>query len=81
MSDKSFHILIVEDEIKIAEILSDYLSQAGFTVSHKDSGDGVVALVKSTPARSYFARCYVAREWTASKFAKKCVNFQLCLSS
>lgn len=49
MSDKTFRILIVEDEIKIAEILSDYLSQAGFSVSHKESGEGVVALVKSTP--------------------------------
>ena len=49
MIDKSFQILIVEDEIKIAEILSDYLLQAGFSVNHKDTGEGVVALVKSTP--------------------------------
>ncbi|CAN5370369.1 two-component system response regulator BaeR [soil metagenome] len=49
MSDKSFQILIVEDEIKIAEILSDYLAQAGFSVTHKDTGEGVVAIVRSTP--------------------------------
>ena len=35
MSDKSFQILIVEDEIKIAEILSDYLSQAGLASAIK----------------------------------------------
>jgi two-component system, OmpR family, response regulator BaeR len=44
-----FHILIVEDELKIAEILTDYLTQAGFSVSHNATGDGVVELVKANP--------------------------------
>lgn len=47
MSD--FHVLIVEDEPKIAEILTDYLSQAGFTVSHNATGAGVVEAVKASP--------------------------------
>jgi len=49
MSDKPFNVLIVEDEVKIAEILTDYLTQAGFAVTHKDTGLGVVELVRVTP--------------------------------
>jgi len=49
MSDKPFNVLIVEDEVKIAEILTDYLTQAGFAVTHKDTGLGVVELVRATP--------------------------------
>ena len=44
MSEKPFHVLIVEDEIKIAEILTDYLSQSGFTVSCHATGNGAVAI-------------------------------------
>lgn len=44
-----FHVLIVEDELKIAEILQDYLKQAGFKVSHNATGSGVVEAVRSAP--------------------------------
>jgi len=40
------HILVVEDEIKIREVLRDYLLAAGFQVSELDRGDGVIAFVK-----------------------------------
>lgn len=40
------HILVVEDERKIAELLRDYLTQAGFRVSLIARGDQVVAQVK-----------------------------------
>ncbi|UCF94749.1 MAG: response regulator, partial [Desulfobacterales bacterium] len=43
------HILIVEDEPKIAELLRDYLQEAGFKVSCLDRGDQVVAIVKKQP--------------------------------
>lgn len=42
----SEHILIVEDEEKIAALLRDYLVQAGYRVSILDRGDGVVSFVK-----------------------------------
>jgi len=45
------HILIVEDEPKIADLLRDYLGEAGFKVSCVDRGDQVVSIVKKeTPA-------------------------------
>lgn len=42
-------ILIVEDELKIVEILKDYLVKAGHRVSSLDSGDAVVPHVKRNP--------------------------------
>ncbi|MBX9690962.1 MAG: response regulator [Cyanobacteria bacterium] len=42
-------ILVVEDEPRIAEILSDYLRQSGFTVNHLDNGAKVVPSVKADP--------------------------------
>jgi two-component system response regulator BaeR len=39
-------ILIVEDEAKIATLLEDYLSPAGFSVSRLDRGDRVVSEVR-----------------------------------
>ncbi|MCE5244580.1 MAG: response regulator [Syntrophobacteraceae bacterium] len=39
-------ILIVEDEAKIAEVLKDYLVNAGYRVSCLDSGDAVVPFVR-----------------------------------
>ncbi|MGK5094450.1 response regulator [Deltaproteobacteria bacterium TL4] len=41
------HILVVEDEHKIASILKEYLEQAGFEVSCLFHGNGVVPFVKS----------------------------------
>lgn len=43
------HILIVEDEMTIAQVLRDYLQQAGFKTSHKADGGVVVDLVRSDP--------------------------------
>lgn len=42
----SEHIFVVEDEIKISELLRDYLAQEGFTVTCLDRGDEVVTKVK-----------------------------------
>lgn len=42
-------ILIVEDEVRIAEILTDYLKQAGLAVGDKERGEGVVEHVKACP--------------------------------
>jgi len=43
------HILIVEDERKLADLLRDYLSEAGYTVSWPDRGDRVVPRVQQDP--------------------------------
>jgi two-component system response regulator BaeR len=43
------HILIVEDEKKIAELLRDYLVGAGFEVSCHDRGGQVIKFVKKSP--------------------------------
>jgi two-component system response regulator BaeR len=43
------HILIVEDERKLADLLRDYLSEAGYTVSWLDRGDRVASRVKQDP--------------------------------
>ncbi|MCP4111125.1 MAG: response regulator [Desulfobacteraceae bacterium] len=40
------HILIVEDEKKIAQLLRDYLEKAGYTVSSLERGDQVIASVR-----------------------------------
>ena len=42
----SRHILIVEDEKKIADLLCDYLKEAGFRTSTQDNGNRVIAQVK-----------------------------------
>ena len=41
------HVLIVEDEPDIAEILKDYLIREGYRVSILDRGDEVVSFVKN----------------------------------
>jgi len=43
------HILVVEDEAKIAALLRDYLENANYTVSILDRGDRVVSQVKQNP--------------------------------
>jgi two-component system response regulator BaeR len=45
----SREILVVEDEIKIAEILKDYLVSSGYRVSCLDHGDFVLSHVKQSP--------------------------------
>ena len=42
-------ILIVEDECKIAHLLQDYLTEAGYGVSCLERGDRVVSTVKTDP--------------------------------
>ena len=42
-------ILVVEDEVKIAEVLKSYLTKAGYKVSCLQSGDLVVSHVKQNP--------------------------------
>ena len=46
----SKHILIVEDEEKIASLLGDYLKEAGFRTSTHNSGDRVIAQIKKDPS-------------------------------
>lgn len=46
------HVLIVEDERKIAELLKDNLRQAGFTVACLASGDEAVEKIKRTAPAS-----------------------------
>ncbi|MBU4055739.1 MAG: response regulator [Proteobacteria bacterium] len=41
------HILVVEDETKIAEVLKDYLCKAGFRVTCLARGDEVLSRIKS----------------------------------
>jgi len=41
-----YHILIVEDEAAIAEVLCAYCTNAGFTVKHLDSGRSVLDYIK-----------------------------------
>ncbi len=43
------HILIVEDEIKIAQLLRDYLIKADYMVSCLEQGDEVIPYVRQTP--------------------------------
>lgn len=42
------HILVIEDEKKIADLLKDYLAKAGFRVSCLSRGDKALDKVKST---------------------------------
>ena len=42
------HILIVEDEINIAEVLIAYCKNAGFTVSHMATGKEVINYIKTS---------------------------------
>ena len=43
-------ILVVEDELKIAELHQDYLKQSGFQVSILGRGDEVVSRIQKDPA-------------------------------
>ena len=45
----SRHILIVEDEEKIAGLLCDYLTEAGFRTFTQNHGDRVIAQIKKDP--------------------------------
>lgn len=43
------HILIVEDEAKIGEVLRDYLERDGYRVTCLERGDTVIPMVKESP--------------------------------
>src|SRR5438128_505082 len=43
----SEHVLVVEDDGKIASILVDYLENSGYQTSHVQRGDGVEAMVRA----------------------------------
>ena len=43
------HILIVEDEVKIREVLRDYLEKEGYQVTCLERGDTVIPTVKKSP--------------------------------
>jgi len=43
------HILVVEDEEKIARLLCDYLKGAGFRTSTQHNGDRVISQIKKDP--------------------------------
>lgn len=45
----SDHILIVEDEVKLAELLRDYLERAGHSTRLMHTGYGVVSAVRKEP--------------------------------
>lgn len=47
MSDAREHIMIVEDEKTIAEILRDYLQQSGYQTTHVADGNAVIESVKT----------------------------------
>lgn len=49
MPDHPQHILIVEDEQTIAQVLGDYLSQSGYRTSHLSDGNAVVERVRKHP--------------------------------
>ena len=40
------HILIVEDEPKIAKLMGDYLEKAGYKTAHLERGDAVIPFIK-----------------------------------
>ena len=46
---KCVHILIVEDEAKVSDLLCDYLQQAGYRTSVQAQGDRVIAQIKRDP--------------------------------
>lgn len=45
----SRHILVVEDEAKIASLLCDYLKEAGFKTATQGNGNHVIAQIKKDP--------------------------------
>jgi two-component system response regulator BaeR len=43
------HVLIVEDEDKIASLLRDYLEKSGYRASRLDRGDNVIPFIRQNP--------------------------------
>ena len=49
MTNDSKHILIVDDETSICEILGQYLRKKGYTVTIAESGERALEIVRSLP--------------------------------
>ena len=49
MADSKKRILLVEDQIDVAEIIRDYLIEAGYSVDLIHTGEGVVDSVRTSP--------------------------------
>ena len=49
MPDKKERVLLVEDEIDVAEIIRDYLQQSGYSVELVHTGAGVIDMVRASP--------------------------------
>ena len=45
----SQHLLMIEDDARLASMVSEYLSQNGFTVSHEGDGQSGLAALQATP--------------------------------
>ncbi len=44
------HILMIEDDARLAEMVATYLRQAGFAVSHREDGASGIAALRQEPA-------------------------------
>lgn len=49
VADTRPHVLIVEDDVKIAALLADYVEAAGWRASHVGDGRGAVDIVRDQP--------------------------------
>jgi DNA-binding response OmpR family regulator len=43
------HILMIEDDLRLATMVADYLRQSGYTVSHAEDGVSGLAVLRSQP--------------------------------
>lgn len=67
---KSPHILIVEDDAYISELIALYLDKHGYTYSIAEDGAAAVELLDVMPLISCCSiLCF--RSWTAGRYAKK----------
>ena len=59
------HILVVDDEPRIAEIARDYLERAGFSVTTAGNGADALAIARTRHPTSS-SSTWACRRWTAS---------------
>ena len=45
----SQHLLMIEDDARLAQMVSEYLGQSGFTVSHAGDGQGGLTALQASP--------------------------------
>jgi len=43
------HLLMIEDDARLAQMVSEYLTQSGFVVSHAGTGQAGLAVLQTTP--------------------------------